>query len=57
MTPVKARYYILRVDDPPTNAKLNLKKVIDIQYRELYKVACYLELKLFNTAYELIQPP
>ena len=43
--------------EPLTAAKMNLKIVIDIQYNELYIVACYLLLKSYNTANEDIQPP
>ena len=56
-TPDNAKYSILREDEPGTSAKANLKNVIETQYKELQKVACYFELKLFKTAYELIQPP
>lgn len=41
---------IFREGDPLIKAKANRKKVIEIQYYELYKVACYLFEKPFKTA-------
>lgn len=49
--------FILQEGFPETAARANLKKVMEIQYKELQKVACSFVLKLFNTAYELIHPP
>ncbi len=47
--------YILYEGELFIVAKINLKIAIDVQYNELYIVACYLVLKLKRTAYEDIQ--
>jgi hypothetical protein len=43
-------HFILIEAFPGTIAIANLKNVIDIQKREVYKVACSFVLKLYNTA-------
>lgn len=49
-TPMYPKYRIFLEALPCTSVIMNRKNVIEIQYIELKKVACYLVLKSFNTA-------
>jgi hypothetical protein len=48
--PMVVSTFIFAKGVPGTAARTNLKNVIEIQYTELYKVACYFLLKFHNTA-------